>query len=91
MPHHDCHTLSYSEDVKGWPSFYSFCADYMVGMNGFFYTWSGGELFRHNTNPLRNTYYGVFTPSTINCFLTWVMDQCWTLGLRKKKGNGLLF
>jgi|TARA_R110000824_G_scaffold31328_4_gene102036 hypothetical protein len=66
MPHHDCHTLSYSEDVKGWPSFYSFCADYMVGMNGFFYTWSGGELFRHNTNPLRNTYYGVFTPSTIN-------------------------
>lgn len=63
--HTYCHTLSYSEDVKGWPSFYSFCADYMVGMNGFFYTWSAGQLYRHNTNVLRNTYYGVFTPSTI--------------------------
>ena len=41
-----CHTLSYSEDVKGWPSFYSFCAEYMVGMNGFFYTWSEGQLFK---------------------------------------------
>ena len=60
-----CQTLSYSEDVKGWPSFYSFCAEYMVGMNGFFYTWSAGQLYRHNTNVLRNTYYGTFTPSTI--------------------------
>ena len=58
-------TLSYSEDVKGWPSFYSFLPDYMKGMNGFFYTWSGGNLYRHNTNPLRNNYYGVQYSSTI--------------------------
>ena len=58
-------TLSYSEDVKGWPSFYSFLPDYMKGMNGFFYSWSGGNLYRHNTNPLRNNYYGVQYSSTI--------------------------
>jgi len=58
-------TLSYSEDVKGWPSFYSFLPDYMMGMNGFFYSWSGGNLYRHNTNPLRNNYYGVQFNSTI--------------------------
>jgi len=58
-------TLSYSEDVKGWPSFYSYLADYMVGMNGFFYSWSGGNLYRHNTNELRNNYYGVQYNSTI--------------------------
>ncbi|QDP66307.1 MAG: putative structural protein [Prokaryotic dsDNA virus sp.] len=58
-------TLSYSEDVKGWPSFYSFLPDYMCGMNGFFYSWSGGNLYRHNTNPLRNNYYGVQYSSTI--------------------------
>ncbi len=61
----NCKTLSYAEDVQGWPSFYSFCADYMIGMNGFFYTWSGGNLYRHNTNNLRNNYYGVQYNSTI--------------------------
>ena len=58
-------TLTYAPDVKGWPSFYSYLADYMVGMNGFFYTWSGGNLFRHNTNSTRNNYYGVQYSSTI--------------------------
>mgnify|MGYP003675264182 CR=1 FL=1 len=58
-------TISYSEDVKGWPSFYSFLPDFMMGMNGFFYTWSGGNLYRHNTNALRNNYYGVQYNSTI--------------------------
>ena len=58
-------TISYSEDVKGWPSFYSFLPDWMIGMNGYFYSWNGGNLYRHNTNPLRNNYYGVQYNSTI--------------------------
>jgi len=60
-----CATVSYAEDVKGWPSFYSFCPEYMIGMNGFFYSFNRGNLYRHNVNEARNTYYGVFTPSTI--------------------------
>ena len=59
------HTVSYSENVKGWPSFYSFLPDYMAGMNGFFYSWNGGNLYRHNTNQTRNNYYGVQYSSTI--------------------------
>jgi len=58
-------TISYSEDVKGWPSFYSFLPDWLLGMNGYFYSWNGGNLYRHNTNPLRNNYYGVQYNSTI--------------------------
>lgn len=65
MPVYKPKTLTYAPDVQGWPSFYSYLADYMVGMNGFFYTWSGGDLFRHNTNPIRNNYYGVQYNSTI--------------------------
>tara|TARA_R110000851_G_scaffold117098_2_gene243644 strand:+ start:12169 stop:13002 length:834 start_codon:yes stop_codon:yes gene_type:complete len=65
MPTYEPTTLTYSPNVKGWPSFYSYLADYMVGMNGFFYTWSGGNLYRHNTNELRNNYYGVQYNSTI--------------------------
>jgi len=68
-------TISYSDDSKGWPSFYSYLPDYMIGMNGYFYSFgpttnddgsvSGGNLYRHNTNDLRNNYYGVQYNSTI--------------------------
>jgi len=58
-------TLSYAEDVKGWPSFYSYLAEYMIGMNGFFYSFNNGNLYRHNVNETRNNYYGVQYNSTI--------------------------
>jgi len=67
-------TLTYNKDSSslprfggqgGWPSFYSFFPDFMIGMNSYFYSFKGGNLWRHNTNPLRNTYYGSFTASSI--------------------------
>lgn len=52
------YTLTYSEASQGWPSFYSFYPDYMIGMNNYFYTFKGGNLYRHNVNENRNTFYG---------------------------------
>ena len=52
------YTLSYSESAQGWPSFYSFIPDYMLGMNNYFYTFKGGNLYRHNVNETRNNFYG---------------------------------
>ena len=51
------YTLTYSEASQGWPSFYSFYPDYMIGMNNYFYTFKGGDLYRHNVNEARNTFY----------------------------------
>ena len=68
------YTLTYNRDSSslpkyggqgGWPSFYSFFPDFMIGMNSFFYSFKGGNLWRHNTNPQRNNYYGTFTASSI--------------------------
>ena len=56
------YTLTYSESVKGWPSFYSFYPEMMVGMNNYFYSFKGGNLYRHNTGTQRNTYYDALTP-----------------------------
>jgi len=53
------YTLTYSETFDGWPSFYSFMPDWMIGMNNYFYTFKGGNLYRHNVNALRNNFYGV--------------------------------
>ena len=52
------YTLTYSDGFKGFPSFYSFIPDYMIGMNNYFYTFKGGELYRHNVNSTRNHFYG---------------------------------
>jgi hypothetical protein len=58
-------TLTYSENVAGWVSFYSYIPEMMVGMNSYFYTFKNGELYRHNSNENRNTFYGSFTPTSI--------------------------
>jgi len=50
-------TLTYSEDAEGFPSFYSFIPDWMIGMNNYFYTFKNGEMYRHNVNPIRNNFY----------------------------------
>tara|TARA_R100000353_G_scaffold59471_2_gene47235 strand:+ start:2587 stop:3435 length:849 start_codon:yes stop_codon:yes gene_type:complete len=51
------YTLSFSAASEGFPSFYSFGPDRMIGMNNYFYSFSGGDLYRHNTGPRAN-YYG---------------------------------
>lgn len=53
------YTLTYSELAKGWVSFYSFIPDWMIGMNSYFYSFKGGNLYRHNSNSIRNNFYGV--------------------------------
>jgi hypothetical protein len=70
------YTLSYSEGVAGWVSFYSYNPDWMIGMNNYFYTFKGGNIYRHNANASRNTFYqpwwtllgqpaNAFTPTTV--------------------------
>jgi hypothetical protein len=70
------YTLSFSDMVGGWVSFYSYYPDWMIGMNNYFYTFKGGDLYRHNVNADRNTFYqpwfvkignpnGAFTPTTL--------------------------
>jgi len=50
-------TLTYSPAVQGWPSFYSYNPDWMIGMNNYFYSFKGGNLYRHSSNSARNTFY----------------------------------
>ena len=51
------YTLTYDEGVQGFPSFYTYYPDFMIGMNNYFYTFKGGNLYRHNVNESRNTFY----------------------------------
>lgn len=51
------YTLSYSPQSEGWPSFYSYYPDWMIGMNSYFYSFKGGNLYRHNTGTQYNVFY----------------------------------
>jgi hypothetical protein len=60
------YTLSYNGSSQGWVSFYSFEPEAIQGMNQYLYTFNGGNLYRHNVNDDRNTFYGdAASPSTI--------------------------
>lgn len=58
-------TLTYSPVAQGWPSFYSYEPEFMIGMNNHFYSWDRGRLYRHDTGLGRNNFYGSPFPSTI--------------------------
>lgn len=58
-------TLTYSPAAEGWPSFYSFEPDYMLGMNNHLYTWKGGNLYRHDDFPAYNYFYQIESPSVL--------------------------
>ena len=53
-------TISYSETSEGFPSFYSFQPEWMIGMNNYFYSFNKGNLWRHNADSVnRCNFYGV--------------------------------
>lgn len=51
------YTLTYNKNVEGWTSFFSYHPEITLGMNGAFYSFKGGDLYKHNTNAKRNTFY----------------------------------
>lgn len=97
------YTLSYSPSVEGWPSFYSYIPEMMIGMNSYFYSFDGGSLYRHNTNNSRNNFYGTQynsklvgfindDPSTIKTFKTIVLESNskWDCTVETDMGTGFI-
>lgn len=55
-------TISYSDDVQGWTSFWSFIPDYMVYSSNNFYTFKNGDIYLHNSPSAQRTVYYPNTP-----------------------------
>lgn len=52
-------TLSFSQYVQGWTTFHSWIPESMVNMNGDFYTFKSGQLYKHHKDGNeRNVFYG---------------------------------
>lgn len=81
------YTLSFSEDSKGWTSFFSFIPEKMIGMNTYFYTFKGGNLYQHNSNETRNNFYGEQNNSTITGVFNLAPNVVKTFKTISLKGN----
>ena len=60
-----CYTITYSPKQGGWTSYHSYSPDWMVSMNNNLYTFKNGNLYKHNANQVRNSYYGTLYPSKV--------------------------
>jgi len=57
-------TLAFTEDVKGWTSFFTFIPDYMIGMNNKLFSFKEGQLYKHYSDEVDyNTFYGAEEPA----------------------------
>ncbi len=68
------YTLTYDSGLQGWVSFYSYYPEKIIGMNNYLYTFKNGNLWRHNSNEDRNTFYGSFDAATDSSYVTSVIN-----------------
>jgi len=61
-------TITYSENVKGWTSFFGYQPDMLCKLNNRFFSIKDGQLWMHNDeeNPVMNNFYGVQYSSKID-------------------------
>jgi hypothetical protein len=50
-------TISYSDDVQGWTSFWTFMPEYMIYAKNNFYSFKAGNLYMHNDEGAPRTIY----------------------------------
>ena len=62
-------TVSFEEEVGGWPSFKSFEQEGGLTLNNRFYTLNGGDLWEHNTGTQYNNFYNAIHESYIECVM----------------------
>jgi hypothetical protein len=61
-------TLTFSDKAEGWTSRWTYLPEWMMGLNSSFYSFKNGNLYKHDTNLNRTTFYnttGGFSISTV--------------------------
>lgn len=59
-------TLTFKEDVDGWESRKSFIQESGLSLNGEYYTFKNGIIWKHRANDAYNTFYSVKYDSSLN-------------------------
>lgn len=97
------YTITYSPRVTGWTSYHSYLPEWMVSMNNYLYSFKNGNLYKHNSNTVRNNYYGqqydskittIFNtdPSQTKSFKTIATNSstAWDTAILSDQGEGYI-
>ena len=68
-------SVSFSEKVNGWTSFKSYLPESGVSLNGEYYTWKNGDIWKHHSNARRNNFYNRQYESTVNIIFNDNVDE----------------
>ena len=59
-------TIAYSTSKEFWMSRYSFNPEMYANLHNRFFSYENGQIWRHNVNPLRGTFYGTAYDATLD-------------------------
>lgn len=62
-------TLAFNENENIWTTYYSYLPEVMCKFMNKFFSFKEGELWIHNENPVRNSFYGVKYKSVIEFYV----------------------
>lgn len=62
-------TLGFKEKSGGFPTFYTFQPDFLLGADNELYGWKNGKMYLMNNSEIRNNFFGVQHPSKIKFFV----------------------
>jgi hypothetical protein len=83
-------TITFSDKSEGWTSRWTYRPEWMIGLNSSFYSFKDGNLYKHNTNINRTTFYNIIggfsistvinqAPTEIKMFKTLALDSTHSL------------
>jgi len=66
-------TVSYKEQVGGWPSRKSYIPESGITLNNIYYTFKNGEMYSHD-NEIRNNFYGIQYNTSVKLVMNEMPD-----------------
>jgi hypothetical protein len=62
-------TLGFKEKALGFPNFYTYHPDFLLGADNELYGWKNGKMYIHNASQTRNNFYGEQYSSKLKFFV----------------------
>lgn len=80
-------TVAFSEKDNRWVTYLSYIPDFMTKFIDDYYTWYNGTLWKHNSNEIRNNFYGTQYNSKITFYANINPTEVKTFYSMRQKSN----
>lgn len=68
-------TLTFSNKAEGWTSRWTYRPEWMIGLNSTFYSFKNGNLYEHDSNPIRTRFYNQPIDSSLGFSIDTIINE----------------